>query len=101
MKIEDFLSPDDVAVGLRAASKAQVLQDLSERASARLGVSVALIFEEVCRREALGSTGVGHGIAMPHTRLSEVAKPFGLLARLKKPIDFDAIDGEPVDLVFL
>lgn len=101
MKIEDFLAPDDVVVGLRAANKAQLLQDLAERAGARLGLCAATVLQALQRREQLGSTGVGHGIAMPHARMDDVAKPFALLARLKKPIDFEAIDGAPVDLVFL
>jgi PTS system nitrogen regulatory IIA component len=60
-----------------------------------------MIAQELTKRESLGSTGVGAGIAMPHARLQAVQKPFGLLARLKKPIDFDAIDGRPVDLIVL
>jgi len=101
MKIEDFLSKDDVGVDLRLASKAQVLQELSERAGARLHLDPTRIGAELQKREELGSTGVGAGIAIPHARMIEVTKPFGLLARLKRPVEFDAIDGQPVDLVFL
>lgn len=101
MKIEEFLSRDGVVVNLRCPGKAQVLQELAERAGAALRLDPAEILVELQKREDLGSTGVGAGIAIPHARLPAVAKPFGLLARLKRPIDFKAIDGEPVDLVFL
>lgn len=101
MKIEDFLSPTDTIVGLRAQDKARLLQELAARAASSLQLEAAGIAAEVLKREELGSTGMGNGIAIPHARLSELDTPFGLLARLKRPIDFDAIDGAPVDLVFL
>ena len=101
MKIEDFLSPDDVVIDLRAAGKAQLIQELAARASARLHLDPGRIALELQKREELGSTGVGSGIAIPHARFAELAKPFALLARLKRPIEFKAIDSEPVDLVFL
>jgi PTS system nitrogen regulatory IIA component len=101
MKIEDFLSQDDVAVDVRSPGKAPMLQELAERAGARLNIDPARIALELQKREELGSTGVGAGIAIPHARMSEVSKPFGLIVRLKRPIDFKAIDGQPVDLVFL
>ena len=66
-----------------------------------VGVPFDQIATEVIKREALGSTGMGEGVAIPHARLRELKKPFGVLARLKQPIDFYAIDGKPVDLVFL
>jgi PTS system nitrogen regulatory IIA component len=101
MKIEDLLSPEDAVVDLRAPDKAGLIQDLAARAALSLGLDKGMIAQELTKRESLGSTGVGAGIAMPHARLQAVQKPFGLLARLKKPIDFDAIDGRPVDLIVL
>ena len=101
MNIEDLLSVQDVVVDLRASGKTPLLQDLAERAAKALAIDAHLIAAELLKREGLGSTGVGHGIAIPHARLAEVQRPFGLIARLKRPIDFEAIDGAPVDIVFL
>lgn len=101
MPIADFLAPADVFVDVRAATKGQLLKDLADRASASADLDPAEISREILARESLGSTGIGKGIALPHARLSHVTKPFGLFARLKRPIDFDAIDAHPVDLVFL
>jgi PTS system nitrogen regulatory IIA component len=101
MKIEDFLSPTDVIVGQRAQDKLRLLRELSARAAASLGLGADLVAQEIQKREELGSTGMGAGIAIPHARIVGLQKPFGVLARLKKGIEFDAIDGRPVDLVFL
>jgi PTS system nitrogen regulatory IIA component len=101
MKIENFLSPTDALVDVRAPDRARLIQELAARAAAGLGLEAAAIAQELTKREALGSTGMGAGIAIPHARLIEVKKPYGLVARLKRPIDFDAIDGRPVDIVFL
>jgi nitrogen PTS system EIIA component len=101
MKIEDFLSPADVIVGLRAQDKVRVLQELAGRAASNLQLDPGEISQEILKREELGSTGMGSGIAIPHARLQDVQKPFGILARLKRGIEFDAIDAGPVDLVFL
>ena len=97
----DFLSPDDVFIGLAASDKRQVLQELSRRAAARLGLDEASVTNEILNRESLGSTGVGNGIAIPHARLIGLINPFALLARLRRAVEFDAIDAKPVDLVFL
>ena len=86
---------------LRANSKKKVLQDMAAPAASRTGVSERQIFETVLQRERLGSTGVGNGIAIPHGKLKDVTKLTGVFARLATPVDFDAIDGEPVDLVFM
>lgn len=99
MQVLDFLQPGDVIVDLEAASKPKVLQILSERAGNALGLPGRNIFESLLARERLGSTGVGEGIALPHTRMHDLAKPFGLLARLAKPLDFESIDDIPVDVV--
>ena len=99
--VADFLSPEDVFVDLFAPDKQRLLQVLAYRAANRLGLDENLVAADVLAREALGSTGVGKGVAIPHARLRALQKPFAMAARLKRPIDFDAIDGEPVDVVFL
>jgi nitrogen PTS system EIIA component len=101
MKIKDFLSPPDVAIDVRAGDKASLLKDLGARAASALGLSSQTVVGEIARRDELGSTGIGGGVSIPHARFREVKTPFGLLVRLKQPIDFDAIDGQPVDIVFL
>jgi PTS system nitrogen regulatory IIA component len=101
MNISDFLSPDDTLVGIRATEKIGLLNDLCARAAATLKVDAERISSEILKREHLGSTGVGGGVAIPHARIQDVSKPFGVFVRLIKAIDFDAIDGQPVDIVFL
>jgi PTS system nitrogen regulatory IIA component len=100
MKIQDFLAPSDAMIGVKAKAKTSLLQDLSRHAAPFVGMASDQIASEVLKREALGSTGTGAGVALPHARLKEIKQPFGLLVRLEHPIDFDAIDGKPVDLVF-
>jgi nitrogen PTS system EIIA component len=101
MKISDLLSPDDVVVGVKAIGKVDLLHELCHRAALCLNIPAEVILKEILKREQLGSTGVGNGIAIPHTRLAGIAKSFGLLARLNRAIDFEAVDAAPVDLVFL
>lgn len=101
MDIVDFLSLNDAVVNVRAPDKARLLKELCHRAAATLDLGSDHIADQILRREELGSTGVGGGVAIPHARVREIKKPFGMLARLSRPIDFGAIDGEPVDLVFL
>ena len=101
MKIADFLSPSDVMIDVAAADKQKLLSVLARKAGSNLDVLPAHVLAELQKREELGSTGVGGGVALPHARFHQVGKPTGMLARLRKPIDFDAVDGEPVDLVFL
>ena len=101
MKISDLLSAANVMVDVRAADKSQLLRDLAQVAAAALRTPAELIATELTKREQLGSTGMGGGIAIPHARFAALAKPFGILARLRQPIDFDAIDGQRVDLVFV
>lgn len=101
MTVAEILAPEDILVGLRAASKRALLEGLAGRASDRLGLGADAILAPLVRREDLGSTGVGAGVALPHARLEGVRRPFGLLARLREPVDFDAVDDNPVDLVFL
>jgi PTS system nitrogen regulatory IIA component len=101
MKIKDFLSASDVAIDVRASDKASLLKDLAARAASALGLSADAIANEIEKRDELGSTGIGGGVSIPHARFREVRKPFGLLVRLKQPIEFDAVDAQPVDIVFL
>jgi PTS system nitrogen regulatory IIA component len=101
MDIKSFLSPVDVMVDVRAPDKTGLLKQLSARAAAALKLDTERISSEILKREELGSTGVGGGVAIPHTRVQGLKRPFGVLARLRKSIDFDAIDDKPVDLVFL
>jgi PTS system nitrogen regulatory IIA component len=101
MEIKEILSPSEVVVDLRAGDKSSLLDQLARRAAAALGLSADLVSNEILKRDELGSTGIGAGVAVPHARLREIKRPFGILAHLKDPMEFDAIDGEPVDIVFL
>jgi PTS system nitrogen regulatory IIA component len=101
MDIRDFLLPKDALVDVRASDKAGLLQDLSSRAATVLNLATDRIATELLKREALGTTATGGGVAIPHARMPEVKQPFGMLVRLKQPVNFDAIDGQPVDIVFL
>jgi PTS system nitrogen regulatory IIA component len=101
MALLDFLSPDAVAPAMRANSKKQVLQELSAQAAKLTGLDDRTIFETLLQRERLGSTGIGEGLAIPHGKLPKLDRLFGLVARLEKPIDFEALDGQPVDILFL
>lgn len=99
--LSDFLSPEAVLPALKVNSKKQAIQELAAKAAGLTGLPERVIFDTLLQRERLGSTGVGNGIAIPHGKLPEIGRLFGLFARLDRPIDFDALDGEPVDLVFL
>ena len=101
MEIADLLSPDAVVSHLKAASKKQVLQELANKAAGLTGLSGRRIYETLAEREKLGSTGMGQGIAIPHGRVAGVEKMTGLFAQLDHPVDFDSMDDQPVDLVFL
>jgi nitrogen PTS system EIIA component len=101
MKIGEFLSPDDVLVDVRAADKTAVLRLLADHAAKSVQLPAQEILTVILKREQLGSTGTGGGIAIPHARLAGLAKPFGVLLRLGNGIDFEAIDGRAVDLIFL
>jgi PTS system nitrogen regulatory IIA component len=101
MDLGDLIAPEAVIGSLKANSKKQAIQAISEKAAARTGIPEREIFETLLQREKLGSTGVGGGIAIPHGKLAGLDQIFGLFARLPKPIDFEALDDQPVDLVFL
>jgi nitrogen PTS system EIIA component len=101
MDLSDLVTPEAILPSLKANSKKQVLQAIAEKAAALTGVDERDIFETLVKREKLGSTGVGGGIAIPHGKLAKLNRIFGLFARLPKPIDFEALDETPVDLIFL
>lgn len=99
--IAEFLSPDHVFASLHGGSKEQLLAELSRRAGPAAGLPPPAILRALQAREALGSTGLGRGFALPHARIDGLDHLFGLFARLDAPVDFQAIDEQPVDLVFL
>jgi PTS system nitrogen regulatory IIA component len=101
MKISNLLSPADVMIDVRAPNKRLLLQELAARAASSLGLGVDQVAPYLLKREELGSTGIGGGVAIPHARLPDMQRPFGLLAKLKQPMEFDAIDAQAVDIVFL
>jgi nitrogen PTS system EIIA component len=101
MLLSDFISPDAVVGSLKAKTKKQLLQELSARAARLTGLEERDIFDVLLQRERLGSTGLGQGIAIPHGKLKGLKRIVGLFARLAEPVDFEAVDGEKVDVVFL
>jgi nitrogen PTS system EIIA component len=102
VEIADLLTgPEAVLASVKASGKKAVLAELAARAAAAFKVDERRLFDRLLERERLGSTGIGGGIAIPHARMASLTKPAGLFARLASPIDFDAIDERPVDIVFL
>jgi len=101
MEIADLVSVDGVVANSKAGSKKQLLQELAQRAAQVTGLHERAIFHTLIERERLGTTGVGVGIAIPHGKLADLDRLHGLFARLAQPIDFEAIDDQPVDLIFL
>jgi nitrogen PTS system EIIA component len=101
MPLSEILAPEAVIGSLRVNGKKQALQELSEKAAKVSGLSAREIFDALLQRERLGSTGVGDGIAIPHGKMAKCGRIFGIFARLERPIDFEALDGMPVDLLFL
>ncbi|MEO3427616.1 PTS IIA-like nitrogen regulatory protein PtsN [Pelagibius sp. CAU 1746] len=101
MDISDLILPESVIANLRVTSKKQALQELAKKAAEFTGQPERALFEVLMERERLGTTGVGHGIGIPHGKLPELDRLYGLFARLETPIDFDAIDEQPVDLIFV
>lgn len=100
MDIGDLLAPKGVVLRGGASSKRQALHALSEAASHALGVDEAKVFDALMEREALGSTGLGSGVAVPHARLRDIERVTGVFVRLDTPVAFDAVDDRPVDLLF-
>jgi PTS system nitrogen regulatory IIA component len=101
MTITDLVAPEAILPALKVNSKKQALQELAARAASLTGQNERAVFEVLLQREKLGTTAVGYGVAIPHGKLPKLEKLFGLFARLERPIDFEAMDGQPVDLVFL
>ena len=101
MDMVDLLAQDGIVANLKASSKKQALQELSQQAAVLTGLHKRTIFDVLLQREKLGTTGIGRGIAIPHGKMQELERLHGIFARLPKPIDFDAIDEQPVDLIFL
>jgi PTS system nitrogen regulatory IIA component len=101
MEIADLLIPRGVIAQLRVSNKKQALQDLARRAAAMTGVAERAIYDVLAERERRGSTGIGRGIAIPHGKLAELSRLYGLFARLERPIPFEAVDDRPVDLMFV
>ena len=101
MEICDLINDESVVESLHVTSKKQALQDLSRRAADLTGLHERSIFEVLMAREKLGTTGVGNGIAIPHGKIPNLDRLYGLFARLERPIDFNSIDEQPVDLIFL
>ncbi|HLS69586.1 MAG TPA: PTS IIA-like nitrogen regulatory protein PtsN [Kiloniellales bacterium] len=99
MLIADLLSPEGVLPALRVTSKKQALQELARRAADLIALPERTIFDVLIEREKLGTTGVGNGIAIPHGKLPHLGRLHALFARLASPVDFDAIDEQPVDLI--
>ena len=101
MSLSQLLRPDAVLAALRVNGKKQALQEMSERAALVSGLSAREILDAILQRERLGSTGVGDGVAIPHGKPAKCQQIFGVFARLERPIDFDAPDALPVDLILM
>ena len=101
MEITEILKPDSVFANLKAGSKKQALQELAQYAAKLTGAQERAIFDVLLERERLGTTGVGNGIAIPHGKLAQLEKLQGMFVRLEVPVDFESIDDQPVDLIFL
>lgn len=100
MQISDILSPAAVRTMTQSTSKKRLFQEIAEQARAIYGVDASHTLDALQERESLGPTGVGHGVALPHARLHGLERVVGLFLRLEKPLDFDAVDRQPVDLIF-
>lgn len=101
MDLSDLIEVSAIVPSLKANSKKQVLQLLSEKAASVTGLTEREIFDTILQRERLGSTGVGNGIAIPHGKLAGITEITGIFARLENPVEFDSLDDRPVDLVFM
>jgi nitrogen PTS system EIIA component len=101
MPMTELVAPNAIIPALKVRGKKQVLQEIAAKAAELTGQADRAILEILLQREKLGSTGVGNGVAIPHGKLAKLNGVFGLFARLERPVDFEALDGQPVDLVFL
>lgn len=100
MELSKLITPGAVRVVGQITSKKRLFQELGEMVSASYGLMAALAIDGLQERESLGPTGVGHGIALPHARLEDLDRIVGVFIRLEKPLDYDSVDRQPVDLIF-
>ena len=100
MELSDILSPEAVGFVARPVSKKRILQDISARAAQVYGVDADAALDALQERESLGPTGVGDGVGLPHARLAGLDRVVGVFFRLEKPVDYDSVDRQPVDLLF-
>ena len=101
MTLDTIIDLQSVLASLKAPNKKQLLLELSQALAGRVAIDHRIIFETLLKREKLGSTGIGQGIAIPHGKVPTLSRVYGLFARLAAPVDFDSVDGQPVDLVFV
>ena len=101
MHLDDIIDAQSVLANVKAQGKKQLLQDLSQAMARHVAIDHRVIFETLLTREKLGSTGIGQGIAIPHGKIATLKRVHGLFARLAAPIEFESVDGQPVDLVFV
>ena len=101
MQLSEFLDFDAIKTGLPGGSKRALMQQLANLSGQRLGLEPSLILASIVERERLGSTGFGHGVAIPHGKIEGLNRIYCLFARLSEPVDYKSIDGQRVDLVFL
>ncbi|HEX6783244.1 MAG TPA: PTS sugar transporter subunit IIA [Sphingomicrobium sp.] len=101
MQLADFLDCDAIKTGFPGGNKRSLMKQLAELAAQRLSLDSAAVLTALNEREQLGSTGFGHGVAIPHAKIEGLASIYGLFARLAEPVDYKAIDSRPVDLVFV
>jgi PTS system nitrogen regulatory IIA component len=101
MPLTDLVAPNAILPALKVNNKKQALHELAARAAVLSGQNERTIFEILTQREKLGSTAIGNGVAIPHGKMPNLTRLFGLFARLDRPIDFEALDGQSVDLIFL
>jgi PTS system nitrogen regulatory IIA component len=101
MTLDSLIDKQSVLANLKAANKKQLLQELSQAMATRVAIDHRVIFETLLKREKLGSTGIGQGIAIPHGKVPSISRVYGLFARLAQPVDFESVDGQTVDLVFV
>jgi PTS system nitrogen regulatory IIA component len=101
MPLDSIIDKQSVLASLKVQNKKQLLQELSQVLANRVAIDHRLIFETLFQREKLGSTGIGQGIAIPHGKMPSISRVYGLFARLAAAVDFDSVDGQPVDLVFV
>ncbi|MFC7049234.1 PTS IIA-like nitrogen regulatory protein PtsN [Emcibacter nanhaiensis] len=101
MDIADLINLDTIIPDMKATSKKQILQELANKAEKVLDRPSHEIVDVLVERERLGTTGVGHGVAIPHGKIPGLDRLYGIFARLNQPVDYDSLDGEPVDLIFM